>query len=81
MDPCSLCLTCSFGIVYAGSASPMLSNQHVSSGNRLMKDLTSSNVKSSETGMYELFLSICILKYGLLSFYSICVKSYEYFCV
>lgn len=34
-----------------GSASPMLSNQYVSGGNRLMKDLTSSNVKSSETGI------------------------------
>ncbi|OMO59272.1 Gaa1-like, GPI transamidase component [Corchorus capsularis] len=34
-----------------GSANPMLSNQHVSDGNRLVKDLTSSNLKSSETGI------------------------------
>ncbi|XVE67871.1 hypothetical protein DITRI_Ditri09bG0022700 [Diplodiscus trichospermus] len=34
-----------------GSASPMLSSQHVSNGNRLVKDLTSSNLKSSETGI------------------------------
>ncbi|PPD86408.1 hypothetical protein GOBAR_DD16669 [Gossypium barbadense] len=34
-----------------GSASPMLSNQHVSDGNRLVKDLTNPNSKSSETGI------------------------------
>ncbi|KAE8661697.1 ABC transporter B family member 26 [Hibiscus syriacus] len=34
-----------------GSASPMLSNHHVSDGNRLVKDLTNSNLKSSETGI------------------------------
>ncbi|XVF14045.1 hypothetical protein REPUB_Repub09cG0022800 [Reevesia pubescens] len=42
---------CGFGIIYAGSASPMLSNQHVSDGNRLMKELTSSNLKSLERGI------------------------------
>ncbi|XWS40695.1 hypothetical protein CRYUN_Cryun17cG0017600 [Craigia yunnanensis] len=34
-----------------GSASPMLSNQHISNGNRLVKDLTGSKLKSSETGI------------------------------
>lgn len=34
-----------------GSASPMLSNQHVSNGNRLVKDIASSKLKSSETGI------------------------------
>ncbi|XP_021299230.1 glycosylphosphatidylinositol anchor attachment 1 protein [Herrania umbratica] len=34
-----------------GSASPMLSTQHVSDGNKLVKDLTSLDLKSSETGI------------------------------
>ena len=66
---------CGFGIIYAGSASPMLSNQHVSNGNRLVKDLTGSKLKSLETGMYELIPYICVFKSWLLSFYSICTKS------
>lgn len=43
---------------FSGSASPMLSNQDVSDGSRLVKDLTSVRSKPEDTGMYMLPLHI-----------------------
>lgn len=64
-------------LTYAGSASPMLSNQHVSDGNRLVKDLTNPNSKSSETGMYVLV--VCIwFKILVLWFFCSMHKEFEY---
>lgn len=65
---CSLYLMCGFCIIYAGSASPMLSYQHVSDGNRLVKDLTNLDLKSSETGMYVLIPCICFCSLGCIVF-------------